>query len=93
MNNTIKRLSDHASASAKVRINTDENGVIRSIDLISYTTRVITIEYREDGRFIECTGTYSATTARHISWFVREYAPDLNYYTFKNAVGQGFIAA
>lgn len=88
-----KKLQNRASAQARVYIETDKNGVVKAIHLVSYTTRVVTIEYREDGRFIECTGTYSATTARHISWFAREYAPDLNHYTFKNIVGAGFVAA
>lgn len=89
----IKRLADHASAQAKVRIETDNNGVVTAIHLISYSTRVITIEYREGGRFIECTGTYSRTTIKHINWFCREYAPDKSYYDMKAIAGEGFVAA
>lgn len=52
------------------------------IHLISYTTRVISID-REG--WMECTGTYSATTRKHIGAFLREYAPQLNYYDAKRA--------
>lgn len=93
MNSTIKKLSDHASAQARVRIDTDNNGIITAIHLISYTTRVITIEYRDGGRFVECTGTYSLTTSKHITWFCREYMPDKCYYDMRAIAGAGFVAA
>lgn len=82
-----KRLRDHASASCKVVINEGE-----SINLISYTTRVITIYHEGGKRFVECTGTYSATTRKHISWFLREYAPDLSYYDMKRIAGGAAVA-
>ena len=53
-----------------------------NIHLISYTTRVISID--ADG-WLECTGTYSATTRKHIGAFLKEYAPNLNYHDAKRA--------
>lgn len=77
-----KNLKDHASAQCHVRI--WDNG---DIDFISYVTRVISIH----GDKIECTGTYSRTTAKQIGWFLREYMPNLNYYDMKKIVGKGFV--
>lgn len=80
------RLNNHKSA--QCHIITEGN----RIDFISYTTRVITIVYENGKRLIECTGTYSATTRRQIAWFLREYAPDLNYYNMKAIAGAGLVA-
>jgi hypothetical protein len=56
-----------------------------SVDLISYVTRVISID--KNG-WLECTGTYSATTRKHIGAFMRNEVSamsgrNLNYYTAK----------
>jgi hypothetical protein len=69
-----KKLTFCPNGSAGVMF--DNNGV----HLISYTTRVCTID--NDG-FLTCTGTYSRTTIKHISAFIKEYAPNLDYYTAK----------
>ena len=53
-----------------------------NIHLISYSTRVISID--NEG-WLECTGTYSATTRKHIGAFLREYAPSLCYQDAKAA--------
>ena len=50
--------------------------------MYSYCTDVIHID--KDG-WLTCTGTYSQTTRRHISAFVREYAPHFSYYDAKDA--------
>ena len=50
--------------------------------LISYGTVIINIT--PDG-WLTCTGTYSPTTRKHISAFIREYAPRLSYYDAKRA--------
>lgn len=52
----------------------------RGIHLISYTTLVCTID--NDG-FLTCTGTYSATTRKHIGAFLKECAPSMCYYDAK----------
>lgn len=80
-------LKDHASAQCHIRF--DDSG---EINFISYYTRVITMAYKDGQRMIECTGTYSRTTAKQIGWFLKEYAPDLNYYDMKEIVGKGMVA-
>lgn len=70
-----RALRDMPNAQCGVNIHADG-----TIDFISYTTRVITIN--KDG-FAECTGTYSQTTRKQIGRFLREYAPMLNYYDMK----------
>jgi len=84
--NGFKRLREHKSAQCGVYNNGD------AVEFWSYSTKVITILYKAGKRFIECTGTYSPTTRRQIGWFLREYAPDLNYYDVKNIVGRGSVA-
>lgn len=64
-------------------VNVDNN----KIDFISYTTRVITIINEGGKRLIECTGIYSPTTARQITYFLREFAPDLRLADMKKIVG------
>lgn len=62
------------------------------IDFISYATRVISIIIENDKRLIECTGTYSRTTARQITYFLKEYAPDLSLEDMKRIVNKGFVS-
>ena len=50
--------------------------------LVSYCTTVVSID--KDG-WLECYGTYSRTTIRHISAFMREYGHGRDYYTAKSA--------
>lgn len=82
---TIKKLQDHPSSQCEIYI---ENGG-NLIHFISYATRVITLQFKEGKRFVECTGTYSSTTRRQIGWFLREYAPDLSYQDMKAIAEQG----
>lgn len=77
-------LKNHAYSQCFVRIY--ENG---DVDFISYTTLVLSIRYAKNGRTVECTGLYSATTRKQIGWFLREYAPDLSYYQIKEIAGEG----
>lgn len=70
----IKKLSNMPYASAKVYIDDDYN-----ICLVSYTTPVI---YIDSHGWLECNGTYSRTTIRHIGAFMKEYTP-FDYYTAK----------
>lgn len=84
---TVK-LRNHGSCQCKINLHqNDEN----RIDFISYVTRVITIVVRGGKRLVECTGTYSPTTARQITYFLREYAPDLTLADMKKIVGKGFV--
>lgn len=71
-----RKLSDHKYAQAQVV--THNNG---SVDLISYKTRVITVD--RDG-WMEVTGLYSRTTIQHIGWFMKELY-NLSYQFAKEA--------
>lgn len=84
---TTKKLRNHTGANC--RVNLHDNG---DIDFISYSTRVISIRGRGSKRMIECTGTYSATTRKQISYFMREYLPELTYYDMKRIAGAGYVA-
>lgn len=65
---------------------TAQSGVIidehHAIHLISYTTPVVNIDPMG---WLTCNGTFSATTRKHIGAFMKEYAPNFNYHTCKNA--------
>ena len=84
---TTKKLRGHQSMQCKVNIH--ENG---DIDFISYSTRVISIRGNGKNRMIECTGTYSATTRKQISYFIREYLPEFTYFDMKRIAGAGYVA-
>lgn len=70
-----KRLDRMPSAQAGIIF--DDRGT----HLISYTTLVCTID--KEG-FLSCTGTYSATTRKHIGAFLKECAPNMCYYDAKS---------
>lgn len=80
-------LRNHPSCQCHIRHNEDG-----SIDFISYATRVITLMVKDGKRMVECTGTYSKTTARQITYFLREYAPDLTLTDMKRIIGGGLVA-
>lgn len=61
---------------AQAGIIKDEKG----ITLVSYSTKVCTID--NDG-WLTCTGTYSATTRKHIGAFMKECGNGFNYYDAK----------
>lgn len=81
MTRTIYKLRDHESAQAHVEIIHDEQGMISEIQFWSYSTLVISCYKARKfvsgvftGEYIwvlKCTGTYSQTTARQITWFTR----------------------
>ena len=71
---TIRTLSAMPYAQAKVRIYDDGTIVLQS-----YATDVITIT---PGCWLTVSGLYSATTRKHISAFMREYA-NANYEVAK----------
>ena len=50
------------------------------VHLVSYTTLVCSIN---NNNFLTCTGTYSATTRKHIGAFLKEFAPNLCYQNAK----------
>lgn len=83
----IKKLTAMPYAQAHVEIDDDYN-----IYLFSYVTLVCEID--RDG-WLSCTGTYSQTTRKHISAFMREYVEYPNgergsYYDAKNCYINGY---
>ena len=85
MNYTVKKLREHRYAQCEVvKYNTPQ----KDICFYSYNTPVIQIKYLFGKRYVLCTGTYSQTTRKQIGWFLREYAPDLNYYDMKKISGK-----
>ena len=67
------KLYNHESSNAHVEIHFDENGLANKIELWSYKTRVCGAYLtKNDGWTVFCTGTYSPTTRRQISWFSRQ---------------------
>lgn len=77
----IRKLSRMPYAQAQVKAY--DNG---DLVLVSYVTDVIIVK----DNWLTCTGTYSATTRKHISAFMREYFPDLTYYTAKHCYENGY---
>lgn len=77
----IKKLVSMPYAQAKVEIlNCD------TVILVSYTTQVVIIK---DG-WLTCYGLYSMTTRKHISAFLKEYAPMISFNTAKLSYLQNF---
>ena len=66
------RLLNHESCNAHVEIHFDDNNRATKIELWSYSTRVCGAYLTNDGWTVFCTGTYSQTTRRQISWFTRQ---------------------
>ena len=74
----IEKLRGHQQPNAYLKI------YKRYTELWSYSTMVL-IHDRLNGR-IECTGLYSATTRRHISWYMEEtFNGKYDYYDIKKA--------
>lgn len=64
------------------------------IKLVSYITEVIIAVRNQKNKkewFLKCTGTYSQTTRKQISWFLREYFPKIDYYDVKEIAGKEMI--
>lgn len=82
-----RKLKEHQYANARVEI---DDGL--RITLYSYSTPVIICERvytPSEAWCIYCTGTYSATTRKHIGYFLKEYFPTLRYYDMKAIAGTG----
>lgn len=83
------KLYNHESCKARVEIHFDENNFVSAIELWSYNTRVCGANRVYDDKWaVFCTGTYSQTTRRQISWFSRRpwqsnRAWKLSYLFFK----------
>lgn len=73
----LERLKGHEQAQAHI---------IRegcNIELWSYSTKVLI--YNTLNKTIECTGLYSDTTKRHISWFMNQFIAGFDYYDIKKS--------
>lgn len=78
---SIRKLKDHPYAQCCVI----DDG--RQIIMRSYDTDVII--FNSFTGVLICTGLYSMTTRRHISNFLKEYLPAVNYQTVKKIAGNG----
>lgn len=76
-----RKLSNHPAAQCRVRLY--DNG---DICFQSYHTDVL--YYDSLFKRLYCSGTYSQTTAKQITWFLREYFPNLSYHDCKAAYQQ-----
>ena len=76
---TYKKLTAMPYAQAHIEIT--EGG---EISLFSYVTRVANID--EDG-YLTVNGLYSRTTRKHISAFLKEYAPMVTFQMAKDMIG------
>lgn len=76
---SIRKLKDHPYAQCCV-IDDGEQIILRS-----YDTDVII--FNSFTGVLICTGLYSMTTRRHISNFLKEYLPTVNYQTVKKIAG------
>lgn len=80
-----RKLTNHKHSQCHVEI--EDNG---SINFISYTTLVIrAVPFEGYGYTLYCTGTYSQSTRRQITWFLKEYFGDISYYDMKRISGSG----
>lgn len=92
MRNIQVRLKGHESAQCKVFKVYDKTDTLVEIQFISYRTLVIVANKNGDGVWdLQCSGTYSRTTAKQITWFLREYFPALTYQDMSAIAGSGDI--
>lgn len=66
------------------------NKFVERIELVSYCTPVVAIEFNRDGKVhcIECSpaAVCTATTRKHVGRFLNEYYPALTYSDIKDAL-------
>jgi hypothetical protein len=87
-----RKLKGHEGANAFEVIEFNPSGDVNSMELWSYSTMVIRIDVSDMLHpTIECTGLYSATTRRHISWFMENLHNGMNYYDMKAIAGKGKV--
>ena len=83
------RLSTHPYTHCYVEVfgEEHENGtILNRIDFYSYRTLVISINFDIESRtgYLECTGTHSRSTARQMTWFLRELYLEVSYKVLKD---------
>ena len=73
---TIKKyhLQSMPAAQCHVELSFDDSGLFKSVSLVSYSTKILTLDYTV---YIRCTVNYpvdcSRTTARHVNRFTTEF--------------------
>lgn len=80
------KLKNHPYCNCYVEMDNIENPT--QISFVSYRTVVIYATKKDNVWYIECSGTYSQTTRRQITWFLREYFPKIDYYDMKEIAGK-----
>lgn len=76
----VRKLKYMPYASAHIREFVDIDGFPEERWLVSYTTVVLKLS--KDG-WLQCTGTYSATTRKHIGAFMKEFGNGFDYHDAK----------
>lgn len=76
-----------AQCHVDITVNYHTNAIER-VSLVSYATEVLRLVPDADGLHYNlwCSGTYSATTARHINRFTTEFCGTNMYFECKNAL-------
>ena len=78
------------AAQCHVELSFDDSGLFKSVSLVSYRTKILTLDYTAD---IWCTVNYpvncSRTTARHVNSFTSEFVGRNLYHELKS-MGKGF---
>lgn len=83
---TIKKyhLQSMPAAQCHVELSFDDSGLFKSVSLVSYSTKILTLDYTTD---IWCTVNYSVdcskTTARHVNRFTTEFFGRNLYHELK----------
>ncbi len=76
----------HSMPYAQCHVNITHDGDGAEVELVSYNTRVCIIRENDNGITLYCSGTYSATTARHINRFTSEFLGRSHYYDCKKGI-------
>lgn len=82
------RMHTMPKAQCHVHILICEDGM--QVDLISYSTLVCRARLIDDRLTLECTGTYSVTTSRHINRFTTELFGRSLYFECKKSTEKDF---
>lgn len=82
------KLDGHEYTHSYVEVTADvstEGTFFKSFKFYSYRTMIINIELPNEAGLctLTCTGTYSRTTAKQISWFLRPLYIDIDYFVLK----------
>lgn len=84
------RLHSMPYAQCHIRIFQNEHDYLE-VQLISYETLVCKAILTYGELSLQCTGTYSTTTARHINRFTNEFFGRNLYYLCKKQAGKGLV--